>query len=160
MFSASWTFTLILFSQCKQFGLMNDSAFWDHLPNTYLEFLSQSLLLGDFRLSPIFNAENAKLKETWINLKFRADYLGNRRRSTRMKQILLNLKNRTWRQEWACLVSPCVKGRVEVVSILILLVVRCKLATRDHSEWKYHQDFSWSTVGTIVQLKNKNRGCG
>lgn len=58
-----------------------------------------SLLLR-LRLS-IVSAENAKLKEIWINLKLIADYLGHSREPSGMKQRWLNSASRTWRHEWA-----------------------------------------------------------
>lgn len=52
--------------------------------------MSQGLLLGDLRLRHRFNAENAKLKETWINLKFMTGYPGNRTELVGMEQTFLN----------------------------------------------------------------------
>lgn len=91
--------------------------------------------MGALRLRYIFNVENVKLKETWINLKFIADCLGNRRESSGMKQTLLNSEKQDLKARMGLFNRSLWAGKGGVVSILILLMVlKCKLATRGHSE--------------------------
>lgn len=59
-----------------------------------------------------FNAENAKLKETRINLKFIADYPGKRREFSGMKQTLPNSEKQDLKARMSCSISPCVQEKV------------------------------------------------
>lgn len=63
-----------------------------------------------------------------------------------MKQVLLNSEKQGLKARMSHSVSLCVQSKAGVVSIFILpVVLRYKLATREHSEWKYYQNFAWST---------------
>lgn len=61
-----------------------------------------------------------------LNLKFIADYLGNRGESSGMKQILLNSEKQDLQARMACSISLCVQRKAGVMPILILpVVLRC-----------------------------------